>query len=120
MARLGLQLIGLAAGLCFAEAGQAQTVDAAVEVVSGYNMSRGDLIVAVVDLLPDERWEVVGTCTNRPTLRVRFAPDYLAPVASRRVQLFRRGAFVLPDRRICITNARSLDAAARRLLKLTG
>ena len=68
-----------------------------------------DFAVEVVDYFADEKWEVVGACTNSPNLKIEFV-DYFADMKVEIVDYF-------ADRKICITNAEELD---RDLLERLG
>jgi hypothetical protein len=90
------------AGVSFSSA---QTVHHVVEITDFLP----DETIAVTDFLPDERWQVVGACSNAPTLRVQitdFLPDKRIAITN-----------FLPDKRVCISGANNLD---RKTLKLLG
>ena len=83
-----------------------QTIDFAVEVEDYF----ADLKVKIVDYFGDEKWEVVGTCSNIPNLKIEIV-DYFGDKKVEIVDYF-------GDRRICITNANSLNVETLRKLRL--
>jgi hypothetical protein len=102
-------------------AASAQVVDAAVEIVVGPLSSiSGAPAVELVEgsraILPDETWQVVGTCANTPTQRIRVMTGVGALLGDHLRVRVTRAASVLIDRRVCITNADRLPEGVRRLL----
>lgn len=99
----------------------AQTIDAAVEVATGLGAITADLEVEVstgLALGADEKWEVVGACSNQPSIKVEFVTGLSAIGADLEVEIVDGLGAISADRKICITNAEELDAEMLKLLKL--
>ena len=64
--------------------------------------------VEIVDYFADEKWEVIGGCSNFPNLKVEIV-DYFADKKVEIVDYF-------ADKKVCITNPSSLDSETRRKL----
>jgi len=98
----------------------AQSVDAAVEVVTGFQLV-GVTEVYLTDAIVGtdlQTWAVVGGCSNAPTARVRFVFDRISLSAKTRVRIVSPTTFNV-DRRVCITNPEKLDPELRSRLKLS-
>lgn len=101
-----MRILLAVAGSLITSVASAQTIDYAVE---GVDYS-SDIKVEIVDSFADEKWEIVGGCTNFSDLKVEFV-DYSADMKVEIVDYF-------GDRKICITNADELDARLLRRLNL--
>lgn len=81
----------------------------AVHHVVGVGDLFADIKIKIVDLFEDEKWKVVGACSNVPTLKVKIV-DLFEDQKIKIVDLFE-------DKRVCISGANTLD---RKTLKLLG
>lgn len=99
-----------------------QVIDAALEAVTGPLAASADLKVAVVEggaaIFADEKWEVVGACSNKPNLRVEFVTGIAAIFVETTVEIVTGVMSLSADQRICITNSADLTDELRLALKL--
>lgn len=84
----------------------AQSINHAVKSVDFFE----DVRVKIVDYFEDEKWQVLGTCANMPDLKVKFVDFF----EDKKVKIVDS----LADKKVCITNARELNAGLIRKLKL--
>ena len=90
----------------------AQSIDYAVEVKSGLFTKSVEIVDGM--LMPDERWRVIGGCSNFPNLKIEIVDGMLMP--DLRVEIV--DGMLMPDKTVCITNAKELDVETLKLLKL--
>ena len=104
--------------LFFAKNLLAETIDYAVQVSQSYD-TYSDLTIKIskpYEIFHDEVWKVIGSCNNSPNLWIKIAKTYniyidLTVKIAKPYEVF-------SDRKICITNANSLDRKTLTALNL--
>ena len=108
--------------LCFPQNMNAQTIDYAVKVASGFVAISADRKIEIVEgfaaISADQKWEIIGACSNRPNLTVEIVEGFAAISADQKIEIVEGFAAISADKKICITNPRELDREILRKLKL--
>ena len=117
-------------GLLLNRNGYAESVDFAVKISKTGSISSilgSDLTIkiskpgSISSILGDtETWKVVGVCSNTPNLTVKILdPGSISSILEdyKTIKIIDSPIFSA-DKKICITNAKDLDAETLKLLKL--
>ena len=84
----------------------AQTIDHVIQIDKTFV----DIKIKIVDFLEDEKWKVVGSCSNSPTLKIQIV-DTFEDKTIKIVDSFE-------DKKVCITGVKYLDIETQKLLGL--
>ncbi len=99
-----------------------QTVDFVVKVATGILTISADYKVEIVDgisaISADQKWNVVGACSNSPSVTIEIVEGISAISADLKVEIVTGISAINADKIICISGADQLEVDLLKKLKL--